>query len=87
MRAVEWNKKEELVADQALRHLKVDQSILYNRPYSYPSIRLELTWSGCYVLLRQSELCQKNVWERDGSSVQSCCKKQFERKHCTRHQN
>lgn len=23
MRAVEWNKKEELVADQALRHLKV----------------------------------------------------------------
>ena len=25
MRAVEWNKKEELGADQALRHLKVDK--------------------------------------------------------------
>ena len=37
MRAVEWNKKEELVADQALRHLKVDHSIHYtcNRPYLY----------------------------------------------------
>ena len=30
MRAVEWNKKEELVADQALRHLKVDHSVLHN---------------------------------------------------------
>ena len=35
MRAVEWNKKEELVADQALRHLKVDPSIHYNNPYLY----------------------------------------------------
>ena len=35
MRAVEWNKKEELVADQALRHLKVDHFILHNSPYSY----------------------------------------------------
>ena len=35
MRAVEWNKKEELVADQALRHLKVDHSMHHNRPYLY----------------------------------------------------
>lgn len=28
MRAVEWNKKEELVADQALRHLKVDLNFI-----------------------------------------------------------
>jgi len=36
MRAVEWNKKEELVADQALRHLKVNHSVLYNWSYSFP---------------------------------------------------
>lgn len=23
----------------------------------------------CYVLLRQSELCQKNMWERDGNGT------------------
>jgi len=41
MRAVEWNKKEELVADQALRHLKVNHSVLYNWSYSFPGY-----WTG-----------------------------------------
>jgi len=46
MRAVEWNKKEELVADQALRHLKVDHSTLHNRPHSYSRnwTRTNLEW-------------------------------------------
>jgi len=45
MRAVEWNKKEELVADQALRHLKVDHSILIIGCIRILLIGLELAWN------------------------------------------
>ena len=45
MRAVEWNKKEELVADQALRHLKVDHSLLHSRHIRILLIGLELAWN------------------------------------------
>jgi len=53
MRAVEWNKKEELVAEQALRHLKI-YTPLFKAFSSTPQAELSL-------LVRVQDFCYENM--------------------------